>query len=252
MSHLHRFYSETLDAESPYIELSGDEAHHAVRVVRLHTGDEVSVFDGKGLEVIGAFEAGKDRSVRVRVKQTIRHKPPRVGITLAVGGLHRDKTQEEVVRHAAELGAARVCFWDADHTQRPIKHSPRWRKAAVEACKQCGRFYLPVVDSVSSLQAFLESHNGPSLIALLDEDAPAGQHVAPTDRLALIVGPEGDFSDRERMLALAAGAVPVSLGAAVYRSEVATMLLMTLAAYTLGELGPGLPLDLPPSSLCEP
>lgn len=245
MSHLHRFYSETLDTKTPYMELSGDEAHHAVRVVRLHTGDKVSVFDGKGREVIGTFEAGKGQSARVHVEQTVQHKPPRVGFTLAVGGLHKDKTQELVVRHAAELGAARVCFWDADHTQRPVKYSPRWQKTAVEACKQCGRFYLPVVDSASSLQAFLESHDGPSLIALLDKNVPAEQRISTANRLALIVGPEGDFSARERALALSAGAIPVSLGAAVYRSEVAAMLLMTLAASALGELGPGLPLDLP-------
>ena len=244
MSHLHRFYSEFIDAEASHIELTGEEAHHAIRVARLRQGDGVSVFDGKGLGVIGEFEKGDGRSAFIQVKDGIRHAPPRVRVTLAVGGLHRDKTQEDVVRRATELGTHRVCFWDADHSQRPVKATARWHKAAVEACKQCGRFFLPLVDTVPSLEAFLQSHKGPIVIGLLSEVAAGVPQVSVTDRIALLVGPEGDFSERERDLAQAAGAVPVSLGIATYRSEVAASLLMTLTAYTLGELGPGLKIDL--------
>ena len=240
MSHLHRFYSESLDADASTVELSGEEAHHAVRVVRLRPGDAVSLFDGKGLEVIGSYEGGTKHAASVRVIRAVRHVPPQVRVTLAVGGLHRDKPQEEVVRRATELGACRVYFWDGDHSQRPVKHSDRWRKTAVEACKQCGRFFLPVVDTVSSLDAFLDSLAGPVVMAALSEKADAAPAVNATDRLALLIGPEGDFSDRELALALEVGAIPVSLGKHVYRSEVAASLLLTIVAHTLGELGPAL------------
>lgn len=243
MSHIHRFFSETLIADATHIELSGEEAHHAIRVARVREGDSVSVFDGNGLECIGVFEKVDGHNAFIRVTQSIQHAPPRVRITLAVGGLHRDKTQEEVVRRAAELGAHRVCFWNADHSQRPIKESPRWRKTAVEACKQCGRFFLPAVDAAPSLDAFLDSHDGPSVIGLLTENTGAPM-VTVTDRLALLVGPEGDFSEREQALALAAGSFPVSLGDYTYRSEVAAALLMTLVALNLEQLGPGLDLRL--------
>lgn len=244
MSHTHHFFSDTLTAGAPSIELSGEEAHHAIRVARVREGDLVSVFNGNGLECIGEFEKTGNNTALIRVRQSVQHPPSRVQITLAVGGLHRDKTQEEVVCRAAELGAHRVCFWNADHSQRPIKHSPRWHKTAVEACKQCGRFYLPVVDTVSSLDAFLESHDGPSIIGLLSEGSASTPTIRVADRLALIVGPEGDFSEREQAMAIAAGAISVSLGENTYRSEVAAALLMTIVAFKFEELGPGLNLHM--------
>ena len=101
-----------------------------------------------------------------------------------------------------------------------------------------------MVDTVSSLDAFLESHDGPSIIGLLSEGAAGTSTIRVADRLAVIVGPEGDFSDREQAMAIAAGAIPVSLGENTYRSEVAAALLMTIVAFKLEELGTGLNLCL--------
>lgn len=244
MSHIHRFYSAAISDHMPQIELSDEEAHHAIRVARVRDGEKVSVFDGNGLECAGEFERTDSHSALIRVQESTYHRPSRIQVTLAVGGLHRDKTQESVVRCAAELGAYRVCFWNADHSQRPIKPSSRWHKTAVEACKQCGRFFLPKVDTASSLGEFLEGHNGPSVIALLSEEQTGAPTFAATDRLAVVIGPEGDFSDRERTLAATMGAIPISLGENTYRSEVAAALLMTLVAFKLDELGPGLNLCL--------
>ncbi len=246
MSHTHRFFSDVVTADMSYVELSGEEAHHALRVARVRPGDGVSVFDGKGLEIIGECDRIDKRSVYIRAVRTTHHAPPPVRVTVAVGGLHRDKAQETVVRRAAEMGAWRVCFWHADHSQRPIKPTERWRKTAIEACKQCGRVYLPEVDTAPSLEAFLKQHNGPCIIGLLTKDAAAG---APTismaDNVALLIGPEGDFSEQERNAALNAGAQPVSLGSYTYRSEVAAALLMTIVACAIGDLGPGVALDMP-------
>ncbi|HDP35269.1 MAG TPA: 16S rRNA (uracil(1498)-N(3))-methyltransferase, partial [Candidatus Hydrogenedentes bacterium] len=232
-------------ATTPWIELSGEEAHHAARVARLRPGDAVSVFDGAGLEAAGQIETVGRHAVAVRLLKTMRHAPPKVSVTLAVGGLHRERMQEEVVRHAAELGVHRVCFWSAEHSQRPVTLNARWRKTAIEACKQCGRFYLPLVDIAPSLDAFLENNAGPCIIGLLEKSQPDDAPVLTvTDRLTLLVGPEGDFSAGELARAFAAGAAPLSLGAYTYRSEVAATIMATLVAFKLEELGPGLELRL--------
>ncbi len=240
MSHLHRFIVEDLAADAAHVVLTGEEAHHAVRVTRVRPGDAVCVFDGKGLEVVGECEAIARDTVRICAKQTTRHAPPRVRMTLAVGGLHRDKPHEEIIRRATELGAWHICFWHGDHSQRPIKETARWRKVALEACKQCGRPYLPTVYAAPSLDSFLSQYQGPSVIGLLTQACTAPSPPVPvTDRLALLVGPEGDFSAREQALALNAGAQPVSLGAYAYRSEVAATALLTIAAFQLGDFGSG-------------
>lgn len=246
MSHLHRFYAPGMTDAMPEIILPEEEAHHALRAARLHDGDTVAVFNGAGLGCSGTLRQTGRRSATVVVGDRYLLPPPRVAMTLAVGGLHRDKPQEEVIRRAAELGASRVCFWRAEYSQRPITPSERWLKAAVEACKQCGRPYLPAIDAAVSLDAFLESYNGPVLIAATCPDAGNVARLEVTDRLALLVGPEGDFSEREIAAARSRGAVPVQLGDYVYRTEAAAALLATLVADRLGMLGPGLEISVNP------
>lgn len=240
MSHPNRFFAPFEEGDTDRIPLPQEEAHHALRVARLQPGDTVSVFNGKGDEISGVLSASGKRDCFVEVRDRLHIPPPRVAVTVALGGLHQDKAQQEVIRRAVECGVSRVCFWRADHSQRPITVQDRWKKTAVEACKQCGRSHLPVIDTAPSLESFLGSYSGPGIIGLLEADRTAPVHIEVAECLAIVAGPEGDFSDRERGLAAAFGLIPVSLGDCVYRSETAAAVLMTLAARQLGELGPPL------------
>ncbi len=243
MSHPHRFYTPNITQDMAEIILPAEEAHHASRVARLRDGDGAVVFNGAGLECSGPLRITSGHTYLI-AQQWNYHPPPRVALILAVGGLHRDKTQEEVIRRAAELGVSRVCFWRADHSQRPIAANARWRKTAVEACKQCGRAYIPQLDAASSLDAFFASYNGPSLIAVTEPLPEEPARLVPADQLALIIGPEGDFSERERETARMRNATPVSLGRFIYRTETAAAILATIVADRFKMLGAGL--DLAP------
>ncbi len=244
MSHLHRFYAPDMTQDMVEIILPDDEAHHALRVTRLRDGDAAVVFNGAGLECCGVLRNTGGHTC-IAAEHWRLHPPSRVALVLAVGGLHRDKPQEEVVRRAAELGASRVCFWRADHSQRPITASARWRKTAVEACKQCGRAYVPQLDAAASLDAFFASYHGPSLIAITAPPPQEAPRLIVDTTLALIVGPEGDFSERERESARMRKAIPISLGQFIYRTETASAILTTLVANHLNMLGPEIELAAP-------
>lgn len=240
MSHPNRFHAPFEGRDSDRIPLPPEEAHHALRVARLKPGDEVSIFNGRGDEISGVLAPTGKRDVFVEVREHTYCPPPPVAVTVALGGLHQDKAQQEVVRRAVEAGVSRVCFWRADHSQRPMTVQDRWTRAAVEACKQCGRSHLPVIDTAPSLEVFLESCPGPGIIGLIEADPNAVATIDVSASLAIVVGPEGDFSARERGIAAVFGLNPVSLGNHVYRSETAAGILMTLVAHQLGELGPPL------------
>lgn len=240
MSHPHRFFAPYDEITVARVPLPPEEAHHALRVARLKQGDRVSVINGRGGEISGTLMASGRRDAFVEVMERRHCPPPRVAVTLAPGGLHQDKLQQEIIRRAVETGVSRVCFWQADHSQKSIVFQERWLRTAVESCKQCGRFYLPAIDTAPSLEAFLEQYSGPGIIGLPEADPTAPVTVELTDRLAVLVGPEGDFSTREKAIAADFGMAPVSLGGYVYRSETAAAFLMTLVADRLGELGPAL------------
>ena len=244
MSHLHRFYAPFDAGDIAEVPLPQEEAHHALRVARLKKGDTVSVLNGLGDEIQGALAPTGKRDAVVEVHEKIHHTPPRIEVSLAMGGLHQEKAQQEVIRRAVETGCARVCFWQADHSQKPVTPQSRWKKTAIEACKQCGRFYLPSFETAPSLEHFLGGFDGPGIIGALTADNKAPERLRVSERLAIVIGPEGDFSDREWQAAHTHALVPVNLGGCIFRSETAAAMLMTLVARQLGTLGPPLAIDV--------
>ncbi len=248
MSHLHRFYQPELSPQTGNeIFLPEDEAHHALFVARLRDGEQVAVFDGRGNEAVGPiFKQGK-RQARV-VQETRRTEdPPATEVILAPAWLHKDKTIEDIVRRGTELGVSRFAFWRAHRSQRPPSTREKWTRLAVESCKQCGRLHLPGFDFFDSLETALLSFRGCTLVA--DAGAPPSELLLPPsarESCALIIGPEGDFTEEEGAFLRARGALPVSLGRHVLRTEVAAFVLAAVALNALGALGARL--ALPPES----
>ncbi len=244
MPHIHRFYIEPLDSGIPEALLAGQEAHHALHVVRLRKGDAVVLFDGKGMEYWGVAVEAMRQAVRVAITERRVQAPPAARLTLLQGWLHREKSVEELIRRATELGVARFHFYQAQHSERPPALPAKLERFAIESLKQCGRAWLPEFRTSSSLAEALGAEfaeeNSPQCLLLATQDrppTPLGEALRGT-RAGLIVGPEGDATDEELDIAQGYGAKPISLGAATYRSEVAAVLASALALYEWGQLGP--------------
>ena len=241
MAHLHCFFIPEDTPGTGEIALPAEEAHHALRVVRLREGDAVVLFDGQGRELHGRVAACTKRDVYISVERAERHPLPTPALTLAVAWLHKDKAIEEIIRRGTELGVHTFQFFRAAHSEQAPRMGKKWERLAVEACKQCGRRWLPEFVVVDDLEEVLEAAAPDRLIAAMDEepipiaDALSGQEVT------LLIGPEGDFTDAETAAALAAGFRPISLGATTFRTEVAAVVGATLVQYHMGRLGPWRP-----------
>jgi 16S rRNA (uracil1498-N3)-methyltransferase len=129
-------------------------------------------------------------------------------------------------------------FFPAERSEHPPRISEKWRRWAIESCKQCGRLWLPEFSLAPGLEAALAGTWSALLIATADEAPVPLRSAVQGDCVALIVGPEGDFTPAERSLALACQAHPISLGAATFRAEVAATLAAALIRYEFGALGP--------------
>lgn len=238
MPHLHRFYIPAESDTRNEVVLSPDESHHAIKVVRLRVGDEVALFDGQGHDMHGCVTRVDRREVAIRIEDGHEHPPPAPSLTLAQAWLHQEKSIEFIVRHGTEIGVVRFVFFRADRSERAPKMQDKWQRLAIEACKQCGRLWLPEFQCAADLQAVLDAAQGDILVASMDAPpVPLTEAVHGRDT-TLVIGPEGDFTDAETKLALEHGAKPISLGAATLRSEVAAIIGATLVQYHLGRLGP--------------
>lgn len=238
MPHLHRFYVPDESLLQEDVVLSPEESHHAIKVVRLRVGDEVALFDGHGHDIRGRVARLDRREVAVRIEEVHAQPRPAPSLTLAQAWLHQEKSIEFIVRHGTEIGVARFVFYRAERSERTPRIQDKWIKLAIEACKQCGRFWLPEFQCAESLERALDVVHGDILFASMDAPAvPLADAVSGCD-ITLVVGPEGDFTDGETKLALERGARPISLGALTLRSEVAAIIGTALVQFHLGRLGP--------------
>lgn len=238
MPHLHRFYHPQGVSTTGPVLLAPEEAHHALRVLRVRTGDIVELFDGQGHAWTAVADTLSRSEVTLEITEesfTPREAP---GIALAQAWLHRDKVIDELIRDVTVLGVAAITFFRAAHSEKAPKLSPKWQRIAIEACKQCGRRWLPEIVIQGTLAEVLGQHAGARLAVAAMEGPHESLETLDTSRPVLfVVGPEGDFSPGELELLRERGALPLSLGRYTLRSEAAANVGVTLLQYRLGGLG---------------
>lgn len=266
-----RFYVPDLDAAAASVPLPDDEAEHLVRVLRLGTGAEIEVFDGRGglwrAEVVGA---GK-RSASVRAIAPVTPAPELgLPIVLVISILKADK-MDGVVRDAVMLGATGIRPVVSDRSEISLatveksQRVARWQRIAVSSAKQCGRAVVPIVAPACTMASYLATPGSEVRLICVEPSADAdsagqrvasagphssnlvgppfmGGRVSPVQAIAkpvvahVIVGPEGGWTPAEMTAALAAGAVPVSLGGRTLRADAAPLVALTALLTTWSEL----------------
>jgi 16S rRNA (uracil1498-N3)-methyltransferase len=229
---LPRFFVPDLDAARQYAPLPADEAEHLTRVLRARAGDEIAVFDGRGREFAARVAAVSRRNVSIELLGPIAPADEcAVSVTLAQAVLKGDK-MDDVIRDAVMLGAARIVPLITDHiavrlsTIEAGKPADRWSRVALASTKQCGRATLAAVDAPVPFATFLTSSPAP-LTLLFVEPSASGSPTslrsfigkpAPSS-VAVLVGPEGGWSEQEHHAAVAAGCTPVTLGNLTLRAD---------------------------------
>jgi 16S rRNA (uracil1498-N3)-methyltransferase len=220
-------------------------AHHAREVLRLRSGDEVRVFDGRGSEFAGTLETVTRRSVEARLAGVVVSRPESgLRIILALSPLKGD-LMEWVIQKATELGAAEihpVVTARTDAVARPAlkgSRQERWEKVASGAAEQSGRAVVPWVAPTTTLDRFLETNPpGLKLLLLETQGLPPLSRAAtgPLEALTLLLGPAGGWEHAEAARIEAAGFRAVSLGPRVLRAETAAIAAVGIAQALWGDL----------------
>jgi 16S rRNA (uracil1498-N3)-methyltransferase len=246
-----RFYvpPSTLDSDS--ITLDGALAQRIASVLRLQTGAQITLFDGSGDDVTVRLDAVSARRVTATIEGRERGPAEATAAVHLYQSITKGERFEWLVEKATELGVASVTPL---MTARAVvktasggNRADRWRRIAVEAAEQCGRSFVPEVAPPQALDAALAS--APGLLLLPYEDA---DHTAPSIAQALgariddlyalgavsiFIGPEGGYEPAEIERASESGAIVVTLGDRVLRSETAGVVALTLVMQAAGELG---------------
>ena len=239
MGDLRRLFVEPGELSDDSVVVDGAEAHHALNVLRMKPGERVLLFDGAGLEAHGTVGMTTRKNLVIEIEECHPVAPLPYELILLQAWIHRDKALEDLIRRGTEIGINRFVFFAAQRSERQPKPSDKWQRWAIDACKQCGRAWLPEFVCTKRLDDALAHAKGSLCLLTLSEASPKPFSAALQGGDAtLLVGPEGDFTPEEEAMARQAGAIPVSLGGTVYRAEVAAVLAAALVHYEQGEMGP--------------
>ena len=243
---MHRCYLPQADFRASTLCIEGEEAHHALRVMRLRAGDECVVFDGRGQAAEVQVLSGHGSSMCVEVKELLPPMPPVAGITLALA-VPKGNNMELIVQKSVELGVSRIIPLITERTivrlsgKEAAAKAEKWRRTVLEACKQCGVNTLPVVEEPQPYKLFLQRDDLPALKVqcaivpharplrrVLEDGRSEGQR-----ECVLLIGPEGDFSPAEYAAAESVGYTPTGLGPIILRVETAVFMAVAAARYAL-------------------
>lgn len=209
-------------------ELRGDQARHLSRVLRAEPGQQYEISDSRSAYLAEILEARVDRVV-FRVLEALDSPEMPVQITLLAGLIKFDRF-EWMIEKTTELGVDRILPVETARSEKGLvkaaeKRVERWARIAREASQQARRLRAPEILPAAGLEAalaepadcryVLEEASAPPLLQQL----PAARHRGV--RVAMLVGPEGGWTDAERRLTATAGWLPVSLGPQVVRAETA-------------------------------
>jgi len=236
-----RFYVDAALRAGSSCLLPEASAHHAVHVLRLRAGDEVTLFNGRGGEFAARIAAAERLRMTVDLLQHLaieREAPLRVTL---VQGVSAGEKMDSTVRKAVELGVAAVQPVLATRSvarprgERAESRREHWQKVAIAACEQCGRNRIPEVRPLVSLADYRAEGAGAKILLSPLSEMPLSKMGLEGDEFVVAAGPEAGFTAEEEAALAGQGFRPARLGARVLRTETAALAALAALSALRGD-----------------
>lgn len=240
-----RFHAPPEAFKQQTVALGTDEARHLREVLRLKTGDEVYVFDGRGREFRCVVVTSRRDSAELRIEAEIEPAKPEshLQLNLCIALLKGDKF-DLVVQKATELGVTKITPLitryadihlrdESDSTKRVA----RWQRIALEAAKQSGRAFVPEISLPVQFESVLDTNGLGVMFSERGGESFENLTRTPTSQsVTVLVGSEGGWSDEEIETARARNFHVITLGGRVLRAETAAITVTVLMQHHFGDL----------------
>lgn len=238
-----RFFTETINESKGII--SGDDAKHIAKVLRMHAGEKLVACDCQGYDYDCVIESLSDKEVELSVeKRYLSETEPSVSVTLYQAMPKSDK-MELIIQKAVELGVSAIvpvqtkrCVSRPD-AKSMAKKLERYNRIALEAAKQCGRGripqVLPMLDFADAIKAMKEDQRA----FLFYENSTSSfrkELEQGVNSVSIMVGAEGGFEEEEVQKALDLGIASLSLGKRILRCETAPLAALSIIMYETGNM----------------
>ncbi len=204
--------------------IAEEASHYLCNVMRLKTGDKIICFNGSDGEFAAEITNANKKQTALKILKLLRKPKPAPNIWLLFAPLKKDRT-DFLIEKAVELGAAKLVPVVTDYAITDKIRADRIQAQIIEAAEQCERLDIPELAPVIKLEALLNNWDSKRKLYFMDERGkgkPCADAFEPQCPAALLIGPEGGFSDKEADILYKSEFVqPVSLGPRILRAETA-------------------------------
>ncbi|REE93069.1 16S rRNA (uracil1498-N3)-methyltransferase [Paenibacillus taihuensis] len=254
---MQRYFVTPEQLKDDRVVLTGDDAHHVIRVMRMEAGDSIIVSDGKSRVAEAVIRTLSPGNVEADISEWLPvTSEPLWSVTVAQSLPKGDK-MEIVIQKGTEIGAVSFVPFQSQRmivqydAKKEAKRLERWGKIAKEAAEQAHRSRIPAIEEVATWKELLalvptfdlalfcyeKEGGGLGLRDALSSQRARHNWGSEERNILLIVGPEGGFTEREAEEVEEAGAVIVGLGKRILRTETAAMVGLACLMYESGEMG---------------
>lgn len=233
---MRRFFGEMKDEK---VQIVGEEFNHLKNVLRMAVGDEIIVSLNDEFEYICEIQKiEKGRAIcKINGKRECEGNPKKNIVLFQA--ITKGPKFEFIVQKATEIGINKVVPFVSEYVVAKVSESKRDRLHAIclNACKQCERTKVPEITDVTNVEGIISQFKDFDLVIFANERTNIGSKIKQLEKyqnIAVIVGSEGGFSQKEREQFESAGAMTFSLGKRIYRCETASVAMMSLVSILSG------------------
>ncbi len=220
------FFNPNINETTESFSFDKEESRHIIKVLRKKDSDILQVTNGFGLLFETQITLASDSKCTVEVLSITNAEKPKFHLHLAVAPTKMNDRFEWFLEKATEIGIQEITPIFCDRSERKVINRDRFEKIILSAMKQCNETFLPKLNEAVSFKEFIkQNQNGLQLIAHCEEtDKKSLKEVLkPNEDVTILIGPEGDFSEKEIALALENNYKPVMLGNTRLRTETAAV-----------------------------
>lgn len=216
-----------LDVET--LVLPEEESKHACKVLRMQSGQQLSIVNGKGDELIAEITDANYKACEVK-KVTFNHTPPDdFQIHIAIAPTKMNDRFEWFLEKATELGIHKITPLLCSNSERKKIKLDRYQKVIISAMKQSKRLYLPELDDLTTLDNFVKTNPKGVFAHCYEGEKHSLNETLQKKNCPILIGPEGDFTNLEVEKLIQAGYQPITLGKTRLRTETAGIYACSLS-----------------------
>ena len=243
---MHRFFIQHSQIQDKRLYVEGADVNHIKNVLRMKHGDQVMISDGEGMQYLCTLEAFESGLVWFEIVDAWKENRELPSKLYLFQGLPKSDKMELIIQKATELGVYELIPTVTGRTvvkldeKKAQKKTARWNAIAESAAKQSGRSRIPQVREVMTFSEALAYAGDLDVLLIpyekaegMDATRQAVEGIRPGQSVGIFIGPEGGFEEAEVEQAMACGALPVTLGRRILRTETAGFVVLSMLLYHL-------------------